>query len=206
MGLWQLPVRSVDQFTAPYRLPMIPPAGGVETPEFRDTDGGVDGRFTVDVRAGGTLGRDFHSPVGRLPHLPGKVDFAGSDRLGIHAKGQVDVGRSPHVQVARVVADKGFIIQKHVGALVEVGETSAEEAKYFRQFEVLFHGVGSHILLIGVELQAGIVNLALPPIGQHICAAGCLGGRHHRTPGQADCADSVESGNPNRKRGLGHEI
>ena len=168
-------IRSAAQDAPVQRRAVVAAAGGVEPPVFGDAHGGVDGRLAPHVGQGRAFRRHFQRPVGRLAHFPGQVNLAGSDGPGVHPEGQVDVRRNPHVQVAGVIANVGFVVQKHVGAPVEVGKTRLEQPEEFRHFEILFHSVRGQVLGVGIKFQAGVVDLALAVVGQHfgfICGGG----------------------------------
>ena len=86
----------------------------------------------------------------------------------VDSKNQAHVRADADVEITAVVAYVGIEVQQHIGALAEVGEPGPEQAVYFRLFLALFHCIRLFRSgLIGVELQAVVVDLTLAVVGNH---------------------------------------
>ena len=82
-------------------------------------------------------------------------------------KARYTSGETRTLRLVGVVANDRVGVEENVGPAVEIGAVGTKQDQDGFQLEVLLHGVRLQDRFIGVEVEAGVVNLALPMVGPH---------------------------------------
>ena len=139
----------------------------IEAPVFRHADAGIEVSLPAHVLWPGARRADLQHPIRRLAHFPGQVELALPDGLSIHAEGQVHVRGDADIEVGGVVADDRVAAEEGIGTLLEVGEPTGKQAEDGVDGPFLIHCFRLEDQFVGIEVESGVVNLALPVVGPH---------------------------------------
>ena len=81
------------------------------------------------------------------------------DGGGVHVECQVEVGEDPVVQVCGIVAERSIAAVEDRFGWMEPFDVSYYDGAYAGDDGVLKHGVRQFFLFVGIEIEAGIVNV-----------------------------------------------